>query len=132
MMNKLFKILMSVAVSAILVSFTFISSNNSMEEDELTLGYSENVEAILKNSCFDCHTNGSKSEKAIEKLNFSKWKDYDVTKKVGTFDKITEVLKKGEMPKEKYLQYYPDKALSKEQVDLLVNWANNEADNLLK
>ncbi len=112
---------------------SFVSQNKkvNLASDDLELGFPEEVQTVLSTSCFDCHTDGSKSDDALKDLNFSNWADFDDAKKIGEFEGIVEVLEKGEMPKKKYLEYYPEKALSDEQSQLLITWAKEEADKLM-
>ena len=70
--------------------------------------------------------------KAKSKLNFSKWEDYKITKKISKLNAISEEVKEKTMPTQKYLKYYPDKALSDEEIGVITTWANAEADKLME
>ena len=54
--------------------FLFIAAYEPapMPEDDLYLGWPEEVMTLLERSCFDCHTAESGNVKAKGKLNFSK------------------------------------------------------------
>ena len=52
-------------------------------------------------------------------------------KKITTFRDIAEVVEKGEMPPEKFLERYPDKQLSDEEKAKLAEWAKKEAQKLI-
>ncbi len=95
-------------------------------------GFPEDVNAVLENSCYGCHTNGAKSEKALNKLNFSTWNENSVGKKIHKLDEISEAVVEETMPPEKFLQRFPDKKLSKEQIELLKKWAKKEGESLLQ
>jgi hypothetical protein len=101
-------------------------------QDELNLGFPEDVTKILNNSCFGCHTGQSKNEKAKFKLNFSKWNDLKATTKIGKLDDICKMLKEGEMPPERFLSNNPDKALTAEQKTLMCNWVDEETKKLME
>jgi len=101
-------------------------------EDELDLGFPEEVQSILKTSCFDCHTAEATSSKAKSKLNFSKWDEYKVSKKIGKLDAICEEVHEGSMPTEKYLKHYPEKALTEAQIELICTWVDEESSKLME
>lgn len=130
--NSLFTLLF-LAIAGITFT-TLIAMRAAPEEKEeaLNLGFPEEVTKILETSCFDCHTTGAKSEKALNKLNFSTWNDNSKGKKVYRLDEINEEIKEGNMPPKKYLNYYPKKKLTKEQAALISKWVKVEGDKLLK
>jgi len=99
--------------------------------DDTELGFPEDVMKVLETSCFDCHTSKSKNEDAKEDLNFSTWNDLKNKKKIGKLDAICEVVKEKDMPPKKYLGHYPDRALSEEQIKLICDWVDKEADRLM-
>jgi mono/diheme cytochrome c family protein len=92
----------------------------------------EEVKAILDGTCYGCHTDDNGSEKSRNALNFSKWEDYKLTKKIGKLNDISEVLKEKKMPPKKYIEKFPDKALSDKQIGVITNWANAEANKLME
>ena len=53
-------------------------------------------------------------------------------KKVGKLKEICETTTKEEMPPEKFLNKFPHKKLSDEQVSVLCNWVKTESQNLVK
>ena len=92
---------------------------------------SEDVKALLKNSCFDCHSNEASGDKSKGALNFDEWSDYKDSRKISKLDAICEVVDEGKMPPEKYLKKFPEKALSEEQQALVCNWVEEELGNLM-
>ncbi len=99
--------------------------------EDIELGWPEEVMTLLEQSCFDCHTDDMGSLKSRSRLNFSKWEDYKLSKKIGKLENISEEVKEKKMPPEKYLKDYPDRALSDEEITVITNWANEEADKLI-
>jgi hypothetical protein len=93
--------------------------------------FPENIAKIFENSCFDCHSDASSNEKALAKMNLSKWNDLSAAKKVGKLQDIEDILKKGDMPPAKYVDRYPDHAPSQEQKDIIIKWAETESDKLM-
>lgn len=131
-MKKLlfFVILVSgVALTAFTVSNSPVAPQ---DKAKLEIGAPEDVTAVLENSCFGCHNDGSQNLKSKAKLNFSKWNDMDNVKKISALNEITEVIKKDEMPPAKFLANYPDKKVSKEQAELINKWVDEYSSKLMK
>jgi len=92
----------------------------------------EDVSAIFDKSCFGCHNVESQAEKAQKKLLIDQLGDLSKAKLVGKLGEIGEVVEKNEMPPEKFLAKYPDKALTEEEVKRLVEWSESAANELMK
>ncbi len=117
-----------------LASFSYQNQSTSINNETkiISLGgdqFPEDVAKILKVHCMDCHVTASKNDKAKKKLNFDNWDELNMLKKTGKLNDIIETVKDGEMPPEKYINHYPDKKLSDEQVNTLVNWAEKTMDS---
>jgi hypothetical protein len=126
-----------IIILPVLALFMFIAAQQPAQApkpvaEDIELGWPEDVMAILERSCFDCHTNELGSLKAKSKLNFSKWNEYKLTKKIGKLDDIIKEVDEKKMPPKKYLNDYPDRGLSDEEVKLIKDWANEEADKLME
>lgn len=106
----------------------------------------ENVKIILKESCFDCHSNVTKYpwynnitpinywmadhiKHGKGELNFSKWTEYSLKRKEHKMDEVWEEVKKKKMPLDSYTWTHGDANLSQEQIDLVVNWAKQVQAN---
>lgn len=92
----------------------------------------DEILTLVENSCFNCHTSGAKSEDALKALNFDEWNDLKPTKKVSVLNKIQEVMKESKMPPQKYLEKYPEKSISEEDRNTIMNWAKEETAKLMK
>ncbi len=92
----------------------------------------EDVVALLERACYDCHTSESGNLKAKQKLNFSKWGDYKLSKMVGKLSEIAEEVEEGKMPPEKYIEKNPNRTLSDEEMKRLVDWAKAESEKLME
>ena len=103
----------------------------------------ENVQALLKRSCNDCHSNetvypwysnvspfswklAEHIEEGRRELNFSVWNTYSGKKKRNKFDEICEQVTTGEMPHNQYLWVHAEARLSEEDKKLLCDWAETE------
>lgn len=106
---------------------------------------SQDVAALLKKSCYDCHSNESiypwyshiaPSSWLVAKdiregraeLNFSTWDDYDMMEKLGLLDDISIQIGEGEMPMGIYLLMHPSSKLDDAQRQLIIEWAENAMD----
>ena len=92
----------------------------------------EEVGKILVSSCYDCHSSEANSKDAPEALNFEKWDEYRVTKKIGLLGKICELVEEDKMPPKKYLGFKPDRKLSNSQKQLICDWTGKESSALME
>jgi len=104
----------------------------SMKDIQKGENIPEDVKKILSNSCYACHSTGAKAENAVKALNFRKWNDYKTTKKVGLLNNISEVVEEGAMPPEKFLKKYPEKAMSGEDKEKILEWTKKETAKLME
>ena len=98
------------------------------------------VDAILRTSCYDCHSNETRWPwysriapgsflithdvvEGREHLNFSLFHDLDAFDSSDIADEIIEVLEKEEMPLLPYLMLHPDASLSAGETQVLMDWA---------
>lgn len=117
-----------------------VSNNKDIPED---------VSAILKNSCYDCHSNETTYpwysyispvsllvvrdiEVGKEELNFSNWEDLNKIEKAGALDDITGVIEIGEMPMKIYTIIHQDANLNDAERELLINWAEEYGESLFE
>lgn len=106
----------------------------------------DEVTAVLKRACFDCHSNHTtfpwyssvapvswftKNHVAEgrEHMNFSTWAAYDDEKKLKFLDKIPKAIK-SKMPLPSYLLIHKEAKLSDADKALLTQWAKDEAFDL--
>ena len=104
------------------------------------------VQAILKRSCFDCHSNHTTFpwyssiapaswftkmhvKEGREKMNFSTWSSYDNEKKLKYLEKIPKAIQK-KMPLASYLIIHKEAVLSEADKETLKNWATEAAFDL--
>lgn len=111
-----------------------------------TFKVSEQVNAILAVSCYDCHSNNTKypwyseiqpmawlMDKHVkdgkEKLNFDELPSYGPRKLNSKFTQITKQVEQGKMPLNSYLWMHGGARLSNEDKKLLVDYFNSLTDN---
>lgn len=101
---------------------------------------SKEVKEILKNACYDCHTDHTNYpwyfsitpvnfrmahhiEEGKEHLNFSNWSAYSDKRKAHKMMEFYEEVEKRKMPLKTYTLTHSEAKLTQEQIDLVVNWA---------
>ena len=100
------------------------------------------VEALMKSSCYDCHSNytdypwyssiqpvawwlGDHIKEGKKELNFSEFANYALARQYRKFEEIIGEVKEGEMPLESYTFIHRDADFSTAQRQLLTSWAEN-------
>ncbi len=92
----------------------------------------ENVKMVMDNKCHGCHNMESSSEKAQEALLIDKLDMLTKAKLIFTLGDIEEVMEEDKMPPKKFLEKYPEKALSGEERELIRSWAVTTAEKMLQ
>lgn len=99
------------------------------------------VEAILKTSCYDCHSNTTNYpwynqvapvswwladhiEEGKEHLNFADWKQYSSKKKDHKLEEVVEMVESKEMPLDEYTWTHDEARLTEAQRKAIMDWAN--------
>ncbi|MEW7291231.1 heme-binding domain-containing protein [Aquimarina sp. 2304DJ70-9] len=98
---------------------------------------SDQIKAILKDNCYDCHSNQTNYpwyaevapvsywlahhvDEGKEHFNISAWKEYPTKKKDHKLEELIEEVEEGEMPLSSYTWLHGN--LTKEEQELLINW----------
>ena len=106
------------------------------------------IMAILKTSCFDCHSNQTvyrwyahvvpvswliarDVSKGRAALNFSEWNTYNKRKLVRKLGDIKEQIAKKEMPIRIYSLMHPNTKLNPAQMLLLTDWTDQETKKIM-
>ena len=140
------KILIVLLVLLVIVQFIRPERNldNSANPNDIAAHYDvpENVQAILKKVCNDCHSNytdypwyaniqpvglwlQNHINEGKEELNFSIFNTYPTKKKAHKMEEVAEMVEKGEMPLNSYTLIHGDAKLNKEESQLLITWAKS-------
>lgn len=97
------------------------------------------VHKILKETCFDCHSNkttypwynavtpvnywlAEHIEDGKKHLNFSNWSSYSLKKKEHKMDELHEEVEEKEMPLNSYTWTHSEANLTPEQIEAVVVW----------
>lgn len=124
-MKKKFVFLLAVGI----LFLFFQSFRPELPEEEV---FPEEITAILKTSCYDCHYTGASSEKALNALDFASWEDYRTIKQIGLLTDISKVVKEKKMPPGKYLEKKPEAGMNEKQIQVLAEWTEQEAEKLMQ
>jgi len=127
----------------ILIQFARPSKNIStgIAVNDITTRYAvpDNIQHILKTSCYDCHSNNTRYPwywqiqpvtwfmndhitEAKKDLNFSIFTSYKIGKQYKSFDDINKEVKKGDMPLTSYTFIHHDAILADSQKLAIANW----------
>ncbi|MBK8350503.1 MAG: heme-binding domain-containing protein [Saprospirales bacterium] len=125
---------------------TSIVSSNSIEQKYNT---PENVQAILKKACFDCHSNNTvypwyshiqpigfwlnnHINEGKEELNFSEFNSYENKKARKKMEKVISSQEKGWMPLSSYTLIHKDATLTSTEKTIIIDWAKSVQQLLIK
>lgn len=142
-------------LAGLLIAIQLISperniSEVSPENDMLnSLAAPEKVARLMKNSCYDCHSDNTRypwySRVAPaswylnrhivlgkDALNFSEYDGLKDRKKIGTLSSLCEVLESGSMPLKSFLIVHRDAVLSEEEITAICDWSEAEALKIMR
>jgi hypothetical protein len=105
------------------------------------------VRGILERSCYDCHSNATRwpwysavapaswlvagdVNEGREHMNFSEWGTYPAGRRISRLEMIATEVDKGSMPPAAYLLVHRSAALSPEDRNALLAWADAALDSL--
>ncbi|MEO9005146.1 MAG: heme-binding domain-containing protein [Ginsengibacter sp.] len=146
-MKKVIRIVLIILLTALIVIQFFRPAKNAGEEiaaNQITAVQEvpDNVQQILKVSCYDCHSNTTHypwyskiqpvawflNDHIIEgnkEVNFSIFATYPIYRRYKKFKEIGKEVKDGDMPLFSYTLLHRDAALNADQKLLIENWAAN-------
>lgn len=109
---------------------------------------SDPVSALLRKSCFDCHSDQTELpwyskmapvswlladhiNEGKSHLNFSIWEGYSVSEKTGKLEDIKDEIESGGMPLKSYILMHPEAKLTPEEVTSLMTWTEEASSKIL-
>lgn len=110
---------------------------------------SSEVSTLLRSACYDCHSNETRYpwysyitpvswsifdhiSHGREEVNFSDWASLRKSKKVRILKDVVDEVGEGKMPLDSYTIMHSEAKLTKEQRDLLVDWAESFSEEVMK
>ncbi|MCW3125679.1 MAG: cytochrome [Bacteroidetes bacterium] len=122
-------------------------SNDQTNDISKKFPVPDSVQAILKTSCYDCHSNqtvypwyaniqpvaswlGHHVNEGKEDLNFSEFSSYAPRRQYSKLGKIVHVLDEHEMPLSSYTLIHRDAVINSTQQMIVSNWVNALRDSM--
>jgi len=152
-MNRIKKIGLIVLVVIIALQFIQPARNKSRQvlPSDISKIYDipAPVQSVLKNACYDCHSNNtnypwysniqpfgwwlaSHIKRGKEELNFSEFGNYSSRRQRSKLFSIEKSIQDGTMPLPPYSLIHKDSRLTKEQKGIIIDWADKIKDSLNK
>ena len=153
-MKKFLKILLIILLAAFVI-IQFIPSGRPANQPIVGQDIFEIVEipsevgTLLKNACYDCHSQSVKYpwysyvapvswlvardvKMGREHIDFGKWGELTKRKQIKALGEIAEEIEDGNMPMQIYITMHSEANLTTEQRALIVNWAEQLAEKILE
>jgi Haem-binding domain len=151
-MKKFFKRLFLLLLLAFIVIQFFRPAKNiavSISADDITKKYAvpTDVQAILKTSCYDCHSNTTvypwysnfqpiawwlddHVQEGKKELNFSEFATYRIGRQYRKLEEINAEVKENKMPLESYTLIHGNAKLNEQQKLSIANWVTALRDSI--
>lgn len=151
-MKKIFKRFFLLLLLVFIVLQFFRPAKNRSEgiaANDITKMYvvPQDVQAILKTSCYDCHSNNTNYpwynniqpvawwladhiKEGKKALNFSEFALYRIGRQYRKLEEINEEVKEGQMPLESYTLIHGDAILNEQQKLTLAKWTDAIRDSI--
>jgi SOS-response transcriptional repressor LexA len=145
------KILLGIVIVFVSIQFIKPTRNNSRQLLEMDISkkifISDSVKAVLKNACYDCHSNNTNYpwyssvqpvgwflarhiNRGKAELNFSEFGSYSVRKQKSKLKSMASQIEKNEMPLSSYTFIHRDARLSPKSKKTLLDYLNALQDSL--
>jgi hypothetical protein len=150
-MSRITKLLIAIGIALIAIQFVKPAQNKSDQvlatDISKTISIPDSVQAILKNACYDCHSNNTvypwysnvqpmcwlmdnHIKKGKEELNFCEFGSYSPRRQISKLDGIANSIRDDIMPLSSYKLMHENAQLSANEKALLINWALQSKDSL--
>ena len=150
-MNRIKKIGLILFVSFVAIQFIRPDRNKSelVLPTDITklVSVPENVQVLLRNACYDCHSNNSNYpwyvniqplgwlmfrhvRQGKEALNFSEFGSYSPRRQLSKLTGIANSIRDDIMPLSSYKWMHKNAQLTKDEKALIINWVQQSKDSL--
>lgn len=140
------RILIIIVILLVIAQFIQPPHNNGPADTPTDITHAvtvpTDVMALLKKSCYDCHSNhttypwyskitpvnwwlNNHINEGKRELNFSEFATYNERRKLKKLEEIGEQVEKKEMPLSSYTLIHTDAKLSDAQRQLIINWVKS-------
>ena len=145
------KILLFLLIVFVGIQFVPTTRNQSTEilDTAITKSFEvpQNIQTLLKKSCYDCHSNNTDYpwynkvqpvswflehhiKEGKEELNFSEFGSYSKRKQKSKLKSLISQVEDGEMPLASYTLIHSDAKLSESEKKEIMDWATSLRDGL--
>jgi hypothetical protein len=145
------KILLTVGIVLIIIQFIHPAHNTSVQilatDISKTVSISDSVKALIKITCYDCHSNNTKYpwyaniqptgwlmakhiKEGKEELNFSVFGNYPTRRQISKLNEIANSIKDDIMPLSSYKLMHKNAQLNANEKMLVINWAQQSIDSI--
>lgn len=124
-----------------------IAAGNSANDITAKYTVPQDVQAVFKASCYDCHSNNTSYpwynniqpvawwladhiKEGKKELNFSEFASYRIGRQYRKLEEINKEIEEGEMPLESYTIIHGNAKLSEQQKTSVTNWVNALRDSI--
>lgn len=139
------RILLGLFLGFILIQLIPINTENP--EIKSPLLFPDSIEILVRNACYDCHSNETKwpwytslapvswimldhVEDGRKHLNFSDWESYSLKRKIHKLEEISEELRKNAMPLKDYKMMHPEAEWNEGELNKVLSWNTTLSDSL--
>jgi hypothetical protein len=147
-LKRTFQILLLIFI---IIQFIRPAKNKAegISSNDITKAYPvpENVQTILKTSCYDCHSNNTvypwysqiqpvawwlndHIQEGKKELNFSEFASYRIRRQYIKLEEVNKQVKEDEMPLDTYLWIHKYAKLDEQQKLTLANWVTSVRDSI--
>jgi hypothetical protein len=141
------KTIITILVILVGIQFIDVDKTNPPVDKEIALQTDEDVMKVLRNSCYDCHSNETKwptyssiapisffvashVNKGRKALNFSLWQTIEPDIKLKRLERAIKTVNNEMMALPSYVSVHDNAKLTKEQKDTLTQWFEKEIQKL--
>lgn len=139
------KILVGLLIVLVIIQFIRPAKNIDVatqpNDIAVVMAVPNDVNVILRKACYDCHSNNTNYpwyasvqpvywwlndhiEEGKKELNFSEFGTYKLKRKLKKFNEISGEVTDGEMPLKSYTWIHKEAKLTRQEANVLINWAN--------
>lgn len=151
-MKKFFKRLLLVLLAAFIIIQFFRPGKNissGISANDITTKYAipQDVQQILKTSCYDCHSNNTNYpwynniqpvawwlkdhiDEGKRELNFSEFASYRIGRQYRKLEEINKEVKEGDMPLRSYTLIHTNAKLNEQQKLAVAGWITTLRDSI--
>ncbi len=133
----------AIGLAVLFVAIQFVPAGRTNPAVTKPLEAPTDVMAVLRRSCFDCHSNETQwpwyayvaptswlvvhdTDEGRAELNFSHWGDLSANARSSKASEVVEEIEGGKMPLEEYLWMHSEAKISPQDLEVLRRWSDGD------